>query len=184
MSFRALKLNRGSVLGNVNSTCLFTIEKLSDCALTSTIAANSLTPQNEWATIYMKLIKGLLQYEILLLVAIRTYLYCESNINTSEITPDNLSTCSRLLTDDFHYGTSAMSTDVSGGALRGRPHGGVFEAKCRALHFAYCYRHVCLCVCVCVYVCLCVYVAFVDARKTVWGRDVAFFLNCAEWHRT
>ena len=33
----------------------------------------------------------------------------------------------------------------------------------------------CLCVCMCVYVCVCVYAAFVDARKTVWDRDVVFF---------
>ena len=31
--------------------------------------------------------------------------------------------------------------------------------KCNALHFALCYRHVCVCVCV--------YAAFVDLRKTV-----------------
>ena len=62
-----------------------------------------------------------------------------------------------------------------------------FRRNATHLHFAYCYRHVlcvcvCLCVCVSVCVCVCVYAAFVDARKTVWGRDVVF-LNCAEWHR-
>ena len=41
------------------------------------------------------------------------------------LTPDNLSTFSRLFPDYFHYGTSAMSSDVSRGVLRGRPYGGV-----------------------------------------------------------
>ena len=42
-----------------------------------------------------------------------------------------------------------------------------FYAKCYALHFALCYRSVCVCVCV--------YAAFVDLRKTVWDRDIVFF---------
>ena len=41
-----------------------------------------------------------------------------------------------------------------------------FSENCNALHFALCYRHVCLCVCL--------YSTFVDLRKTVWDRDVIF----------
>ena len=64
----------------------------------------------------------------------------------------------------------------------------IFKAKCNALHFALCYRHVCVCmcvsVCVCVCVCVCVYAAFVDLRKADWDTDVIFVLNCSKWHRT
>ena len=53
-----------------------------------------------------------------------------------------------------------------------------FQAKFNALHFALCYRRVCLCVTVCVCVsmclCVCVYATFLDARKTVSDRDVVF----------
>ena len=41
------------------------------------------------------------------------------------LTPDNLSSFSRLFPDYFHSDTSVMSSDVSREVLRGRPYGGV-----------------------------------------------------------